>query len=339
MLWPLPDEIDTPALLVDYETLSANVASMATRILGRGVALRPHAKTHKSPQIARMQLAEGACGLTVASLAEAEVFAAAGCEDLLVAYPLYVSPRKAPRLRALAGRIRLSVGLDSIEAGRMLEKAGVRGQLSVLIEIDCGQHRSGVRPEAAGELAARCQDLGLSISGVFTHGGHGYRDTASAAAAAVDETEALGAAVEKLAEHGIVAHTVSAGSTPTAVASAAGAVTEERPGTYVFNDRQQVALGSASRAEVAVAVAATVVSTAVEGQVVLDAGSKALSSDRPSWLTGHGIVPELGDAPVVGYVGVPRPRSPRRAGAPARRLARPGRAESRLHRRQPVRPL
>jgi len=92
---------------------------------------------------------------------------------------------------------------------------------------------------------------------------------------------------------------VSAGSTPTAVASAIGPVTEERPGTYVFNDRQQLALGTATLDDVAVAVAATVVSTAVRGQAVLDAGSKALASDRPDWLRGHGVVPELDDAPVV----------------------------------------
>ncbi len=298
-MWALPEDIDTPALLVDHDTLSANVASMAERMLGTGVALRPHAKTHKSPHIARMQLDQGACGLTVASLGEAEVFADAGCEDLFVAYPFYASARKAPRLRALAGRARVSLGLDSLEAARSLVAAGAAGLLTVLIEVDCGQHRSGVPPEAAGDLAQRCAELGLRIEGVFTHGGHGYLAPSAPAGAALDETEGLAQAVASLAEHGVAAQTVSAGSTPTAIASATGPVTEERPGTYVFNDRQQLALGSASRSDVAVAVAATVVSTAVPGQAVVDAGSKALASDRPGWLPGHGVVPELGDAPLV----------------------------------------
>ena len=202
MMWPLPEDIDTPALLVDYDTLLANVDSMASRILGNGVALRPHAKTHKSPQIGRIQLDHGACGLTVASLGEAEVFAGAGCDDLFIAYPLYASARKAPRLRELAEKARLSVGLDSLEAARALAAAGVGALLTVLIEVDSGQHRSGVPPEAAGELAERCEELGLSVAGVFTHGGHGYRDTSAPAGAAADETEALGQAVESLAECG-----------------------------------------------------------------------------------------------------------------------------------------
>jgi D-serine deaminase-like pyridoxal phosphate-dependent protein len=299
VIWALPEDIDTPALLVDYETLVANIESMATRMKAKGVALRPHAKTHKSAQIARMQLDHGARGLTVASLGEAEVFTEAGCEDLFIAYPFYASARKAPRLRALAGKARLGVGLDSLEAGRALVAAGVAELLTVLIEVDCGQHRSGVPAEAAGELAERCEELGLRIGGVFTHGGHGYRDASAPAGAAADETEGLEQAVACLAAHGIAAETVSAGSTPTAVASARAPVTEERPGTYVFNDRQQLTLGSASPGDVAVAVAATVVSTGVPGQVVLDAGSKAVASDRPGWLAGHGVVPELGDAPLV----------------------------------------
>jgi D-serine deaminase-like pyridoxal phosphate-dependent protein len=298
MLWPLPEGIDTPALVVDLDTLSANIDSMASRIAAKGVALRPHAKTHKSPQIARLQIDRGARGLTVATLGEAEVFAANGFDDVFIAYPLYASGSKARRLRELAGEIRLSVGVDSIDAARLLaEAAGTEG-LTILIEVDSGQHRTGVRPEAVADLALVCGELGLDVGGVFTHGGHGYRPSA-AAGAADDESRALGLAVEHLAERGITAETVSAGSTPTAVASATGSVTEERPGTYVFNDRQQLALGTASRRDVAVVVAATVVSTAVPGQAVVDAGSKALASDRPDWLTGHGVVPELGDAPLV----------------------------------------
>ncbi len=299
MLWPLPEGIETPALVVDRETLLANLDAMADRIHEAGVALWPHAKTHKSVDIGALQLARGAAGLTVASLAEAEVFAEAGCTDLFIAYPLYVSPAKADRLHRLAARVRLSVGLDSVEAAGRLAAAGVAGRLDVLVEIDSGQHRSGVRPEAAGELASRCREMGLPVAGVFTHGGHGYHDRSAPPGAAADERAALETAVAALSRHGIGAVRVSAGSTPTAVASAAGVVNEERPGTYVFNDRQQLELGTATPGNVAAAVVATVVSTAVDGQVVLDAGSKALASDRPAWLSHYGIVPELADAPVT----------------------------------------
>src|ERR1700678_1540434 len=105
MQWPLPEGIDTPALVVDLDTLSSNIDSMASRILAKGVALRPHAKTHKSPQIARLQIDHGARGLTVGTVGEAEVFAAAGVDDVFIAYPLYVSGSKAKRLRALADEI------------------------------------------------------------------------------------------------------------------------------------------------------------------------------------------------------------------------------------------
>ncbi len=297
--WPLPPEIDTPSLVVDHETLLANIDSMGRHMADRGVALRPHAKTHKSPDIGRLQIEHGACGLTVATLGEAEVFAAAGIGDVFIAYPLYVSAGRAPRLCELASAVRLSVGVDSVEGAAMLAASGAGGSLQVLIEIDCGQHRSGVLPADAGHLAVTCERLGLHVEGVFTHGGHGYKDVGAPGGAARDEAGALEEAAAELARHGIEAATLSAGSTPTALSSAGPPVTEERPGTYVFHDRQQLALGSARPAQVALSVAATVVSTAVKGQVVLDAGSKSLASDRPSWVEGHGIVPELGDAVVV----------------------------------------
>lgn len=295
----VPEGIDTPALVVDYEALVANIDAMARHMRERAVSLRPHAKTHKSPDIGRLQIENGACGLTVATLGEAEVFAEAGVDDLFIAYPLFASPSKGRRLRQLADHVRLAVGVDSEEAASMLAATGAGESLHVLIEIDSGQHRSGVRPTSAGDLARACERLGLHVAGVFTHGGHGYRDLGAPSGAARDEDGALTEAVAELARHGLEANIVSAGSTPTVLSSAAPPVTEERPGTYVFNDRQQLALGSATRQEIALTVAATVVSTAVPGQVVLDAGSKSLASDRPPWLEGHGIVPDLGDAVVV----------------------------------------
>lgn len=298
-MWTVPGDLETPALVVDLETLTRNVSSMARAMRERHVALRPHAKTHKSLHVAELQREHGAAGLTVASIGEAEVFAGGGFDDLFIAYPVIAAGGKALRLRALAQRAVTSVGVDSLEAARLLARAGLAGWVSVLVEVDTGQHRSGVPPPAAGELAARCADLGLSVVGVFTHGGHSYRAPDAPEQAARDERELLAEAAAGLRSHGLRVERVSAGSTPTARLSAGGEIDEERPGTYVFNDRQQETLGSASASDIAVAVVATVVSRAVPGQIVIDAGSKSLSTDRPQWLEGFGSVPELDNAPVI----------------------------------------
>ena len=297
--WELPEGMETPSLVVDYDVLLSNISSMGAELEKRGVALRPHAKTHKSPDIARLQLEHGAIGLTLASLEESEVFSRSGADDIFIAYPLFLGPGKVSRLRRLAGTVRMSVGIDSIDSARRLSDAGLGSRLEVLVEVDPGQHRTGVPAERAGELAAAATALGLRVTGVFTHGGHGYRSPGAAPEAADDEVSALMAASEELSARGISCERLSAGSTPTALMSSRGPVTEERPGTYVFNDRQQVALGAASGEDVAVAIAATVVSTAVDGCCVLDAGSKSLSSDRQAWLEGHGVVPELKGSVVV----------------------------------------
>ncbi len=296
------DGIETPALLLDLDIMEANLASMAARLRDRGIALRPHAKTHKSAKVARHQLDHGATGLTVATIGEAETFARHGFTDLFIAYPVIASGTKADRLAGLARRVKLRVGVESVAGAQALAGAldGTHdpAPAEVLIEIDSGHHRTGVPPGAAGELAAACRSLGLDVAGVFTHGGHSYSRPGGGAAAAADEDAALGEAARQLTDSGFDVREVSAGSTPTA-GFAGSHITEERPGTYVFYDRQQLALGSCEAAQIAVTVAATVVSTTVSGQAVVDAGSKALASDRPSWLTGHGCVPGLGGAVVA----------------------------------------
>ncbi len=162
----------TPHLVVDADVLEANVAAMAAFARDRGVALRPHAKTHKSPRIAELQLAGGATGLTVATVAEAEVFADAGCDDLFIAYTVWVDAARGSRLRSLTDRVRLTVGVDSVEGARALA-THVPGA-AVLVEVDCGHHRSGVAPDEAGALAEVAQHAGLDVRGVFTFPGHSY---------------------------------------------------------------------------------------------------------------------------------------------------------------------
>lgn len=291
----LPDGLDTPAVVVDLDRVEANVARMQTLLDDRGVALRPHAKTHKSPFFAHRQLDAGAVGITVAVLGEAEVMADAGVDDLFVAYPVWAVGEKARRLRDLAGRVRLAVGVDSVEGAAQLGRAaaGASAVPEVLIEIDSGEGRTGTDAAHVVEVARAVVDAALPLRGVFTHGGHAYRGPDRVADAADDEGTTLGAAVRALEDAGFDLAVVSAGSTPTAVAASAAPITEERPGTYVFGDRQQANLGGSEPDRLALAVAATVVSTSVAGGCVLDAGAKALAKDRPGWLAGHGVVPQL----------------------------------------------
>lgn len=280
----LPTERATPHVVVDLARAEANVVAMAEHARAHGVALRPHAKTHKSPEIARLQLAAGAVGLTVATVGEAEVFAAAGFDDLFIAYPLWVDDARRAGLRALVDRgVRVAVGCDSAEAAAQLD--GLVG-VDVLVELDSGHHRSGVLPDEAGGLAAEIAALGLRVRGAFTFPGHSYSPEGREAAA-LDEARALATAGEALRAVGIADPVLSGGSTPSLEHLTPGAATETRPGVYVFGDAQQWELGSCPPERIALTVHATVVSRR-PGHLVLDAGSKVLGADHAAWATGYG---------------------------------------------------
>jgi D-serine deaminase-like pyridoxal phosphate-dependent protein len=289
------DVRDTPYLAVDVDLLDRNLAAMAAAARACGLALRPHAKTHKCVEIARRQVALSAGGLTVATVGEAEVFADAGFDDLFLAYPVVATGVRAQRLRGLAGRVRLRVGVDSADGAALLARA-VPG-VEVLVEVDSGHHRTGVAPEGAGEVAVAAAAAGLVVAGVFTFPGHGYGPGERGRAAA-DESAALAAAADALRAKGVESGVRSGGSTPTAALSDAGVLTELRPGVYAFHDAQQVELGSAGLGDVALVAVATVVSRQPR-RVVLDAGSKVLGADRPAWATGYGRLPDCPDARVV----------------------------------------
>src|SRR5690242_13411062 len=188
------DEPDTPALVIDLPRLKANVEAMARVAHEGGVALRPHAKTHKMVEVAALQLQAGAAGLTVAKLGEAEVFADGGCDDLLIAYPL-VGGAKLERLAALARRARVAVALDSLEVARAIAESGA--DAAVRIEVDTGQHRAGVRPGDVAALARELAALGLRVEGVMTHEGHAYGER-DLAAATHDVAAAMAAAAASL---------------------------------------------------------------------------------------------------------------------------------------------
>jgi D-serine deaminase-like pyridoxal phosphate-dependent protein len=305
----------TPYLRVDLDRLRRNVRRTAEWATTNRVALRPHAKTHKSPEIARLQLGQGAVGLTVATLGEAEVFARHGCTDLFVAYPVHVDERAVERLRSLAERGRIAIGVDSVEgaarAGRLLAQSGAE----VVVEVDCGQHRTGCAPEDAGAVALAATRAGLVVRGVFTFPGHSYT-AQGRAAAGTDEALALAAARDAVERQGLEVSVVSGGSTPSLAHLDTGVVTEARPGVYVFGDAQQWELGAMNPDSIALTCRATVVSLA-GGRVVLDAGSKALGADRAAYSTGSGRLLDHPDAritqlsehhAVVDLGGAPLPR-------------------------------
>jgi len=278
---------DTPELLLDLDAVRANIDRVAVQAREAGVALRPHTKTHKLPQLARLQLDAGAVGVQVAKLGEAEVMADAGIDDILVGYPL-VGERKLDRLADLAPRVRVAVTVDSEEIARGVSRvAATRGlTIPVLLELDTGMRRLGVAPGTkAVELAERLATLrGIDLVGVFTHEGHVYTQARDAAEQERMTLEACTAAVETAREirrRGIAADVVSVGSAATfRFAIRCPGVTEVRPGTYVFNDRTQLAQGAAGPADLAAFVVATVVARPAPDRAVIDAGTKVLTSDR-----------------------------------------------------------
>ncbi len=293
-------DLDTPAALVDVDVLEQNIAAGASAAQAGGKSLRPHIKTHKCVEIARMQVAAGACGLTVAKLGEAEVFADAGFRDLFVANEV-VGAAKVDRLAALAGRADMTLGTDSVECSEGLAEAGRRAgrPLRVRVEVDTGHHRGGVRSvgEAArlGEWIAGCADLVLD--GVFTHEGHAYEADPVARRAKCEAAARLMVAMaEALKPYAKGPLAVSVGSTPGfGVMVRQAGVTEVRPGVYVFNDAMQQGYGG-SRADCALTVLATVVSRPDGRTALLDAGTKALSGDRGPDAARHGTVVEYPDA-------------------------------------------
>ena len=245
VLWPrLPSDIQTPCLIVDRDVLEQNLVAMADHARGHGVALRPHAKTHKCLEIARRQLALGAIGLTVATVGEAEVFAAAGFNDLFIAYPVWAAGARAARLRALAERVALRVGVDSRGGVEVMARAlaGDRGG---------SRRRSRQRPPSQRRRTrARGPSRGDSAA---PRAARGWRFHLSGARLRPQRKESRRQWMRRrpaggraaLRQAGVGAGLCSGGSTPTAALLTRGALNEMRPGVYVFNDAQQVELGAA----------------------------------------------------------------------------------------------
>jgi D-serine deaminase-like pyridoxal phosphate-dependent protein len=276
------DQLETPCALVDLDRLAHNLDRMAAYCAVHSLALRPHVKTHKSPRIAAEQLRLGATGLTCATPRELEVMSDA-CLDLLLAHPP-VGAAKVRRVLAINRDVHLTVAIDSVAAAEPLaEAADAVGRLvDVYVEVDVGMRRVGVASaEEAAVIAKRVRTLPpLNYRGITFYPGHVRQHLSRQDEALGRLRDNLSATLQTLGDAGVAPAVVSGGSTPAAwrMHEVAG-VTEVRPGTYVYNDRATVEVGACGWEDCALTVLATVISTAVPGQAVVDAGSKALGRE------------------------------------------------------------
>jgi D-serine deaminase-like pyridoxal phosphate-dependent protein len=288
-------EFGTPAVVVDLDRVAANIARVQSVCQKAGVALRPHIKTHKIPALAHMQIAAGARGITCQKLGEAEVMAAAGIRDILVSYNL-IGAARSGRLARFLREHDLIAALDNTVTLDAYEKAAVEAgrKLSVVIECDTGRKRAGVEtPREALALAER-----IKVSPHLTFRGLLFYPTEIS----WPETQTFHDEVTKgLAGFGLRPDIVSTGGTPNLrnVGRLAGA-TEHRAGTYIFNDRMQVACGAAALDDCALTVYASVVSRAGPERGILDSGSKTLTADTGG-LDGFGMILEHPEARIKGF--------------------------------------
>ena len=292
-------DFPTPQILIDRQRLLANIDRIQELADSAGVSLRPHSKTHKSPAIARWQVERGAVGICCAKLGEADVFVDAGFDNIRLPYP--INPSNAERILTLMKRAQISIIVDHLAVAHGWSEAMVRAgrRLDVLVKVDVGFHRCGIDPDAADALdfvqsVSKLQ--GLRLRGLLSHAGHGYLAASEEELAAIArrEVEILRTLGDRAAHSGIALEEASVGATPTLRHSLRQTgPTELRPGNYVYFDRTQVALGAASLSDCAMTVLATVVSKPAADRVILDCGSKTLTTD-----------PARGFTAPIGYGGV-----------------------------------
>ncbi|NBW64362.1 D-TA family PLP-dependent enzyme [bacterium] len=283
--------LETPAPLVDLDRMERNITRMARYARQHGIALRPHIKTHKSKVVAAQQMSAGAVGLTCATPAEAVVMSAV-CHDLLLAYPPVGA--KAERLLSVPPSARVTVSLDSARAIDDLAIVARRSnrEIGVYVEVDVGMHRVGVPTvDEAIALARHVRaSAPLQFAGVAFYPGHIRSTVASQDGELATLTADIGRMLVAFDRAGLPPAIVSGGSTPTMWRThEMVGVTEMRPGTYVYNDRTTAEIGACSWDDCAFSVLATVVSTAVPGQAVIDAGAKALGREPMRGASGEGF--------------------------------------------------
>lgn len=278
-------QLRTPCVLVDSARVERNLERLQSAANQHGLRLRPHAKTHKSIALARRQIAGGAAGICCAKLGEAEVFAAAGIEDIRLPYPLH--PVNAERVLELLDRTRLSFIVDHADVAKgwsdAMQSAG--REVDVLVKVNVGFHRCGIDPDRpdAADFVARIAELpGLRFRGLLSHAGHGYaaRSEEEVRAIAEAEVRTLDALARAVRAKGVDVPEISVGATPTVRYSLGqDGLTELRPGNYIYFDRTQVALGAADWDDCALTVLARVVTKPAADRIILDSGSKTLTND------------------------------------------------------------
>jgi D-serine deaminase-like pyridoxal phosphate-dependent protein len=286
----LISDLETPAVVIDLNVMEQNLSRMAEYCRRQNLKLRPHTKSHKIPELAQRQIDNGASGITVAKIGEAEVMLNAGITDILVAYPI-VGAEKARRLAGIAERASITVSLDSEEAAQTISAAASerRTNVGVLVELDVGFGRCGLADEAELlTLAQRVSSLpGLEFKGLMFFPGQFLVGPEQRTALRIQVNGLLGRTLETFSRAGVPLATVSGGSTPTAYESDLFiGVNEVRPGMYIFNDRNIVGVAATSPENCALSVVVTVVSNSVSGRAIVDGGSKTFSSDR--YLAGDG---------------------------------------------------
>lgn len=293
------ESLRTPAVLIDRARALRNLDRMQAAASARGIRLRPHAKTHKSPLVASWQIERGAIGICCAKLGEAEVFADAGVADIRLPYPLH--PANADRVIALLDRTRLSFIVDHPVVATQWSEAMTHAgrQVDVLVKVDVGFHRCGIDPappQAVAMIRAVSRLPGLRFKGLLAHAGHAYHAHSEdeLRRMAAGEAATLRELVERCRREGIRIEEVSAGATPPARFSLQqDGFTEFRPGNYVYFDRTQVALGAATLDDCALTVMARVVSKPAADRIIFDSGSKTLTNDGARGFTpapGFGVV-------------------------------------------------
>lgn len=303
----------TPCLVLDRAVLKLNIDRMAGGMRALGVELRPHLKTAKCLEVARLATAGFETRITVSTLAEAEWFSSRGMRDITLA--VGITPGKWDAVRALrAGGADIAVITDNPIVATAIAARGndtSEHAVRVLIEIDCGDHRAGVAPDspdltAIAEIVERAR--GLDLAGVLTHAGHSYHAGSIARIQEIAEAEraAVVTAAERLRASGFACPNVSAGSTPTAThATNLEGVTEMRPGVYMFGDLDQVGIGTCTRDDIALTVLACVIGHyPARNELIVDAGGLALSKDqsagRHTARVGYGLVRAIDGAPIDG---------------------------------------
>lgn len=293
-----PRILQTPVLVIEETVVGSNLAKLAAYAKRSSFGIRPHTKTHKSIEMAQRQMAAGAVGLTAAKVGEAELMVSASA-DIFLAYPA-VDPARCGRLALLARVNTVRVAVDSKVALNVLSAAAQQAGsvIGILVDLDVGLHRTGVQsPQDALEMAQTvARTPSLRLDGLFFYPGQVWAPAAEQRDPLEKVAETLQQTLDLWSRCGLAAPIVSGGSTPTAYQShLIPQITEIRPGTYIYNDMNTVAGGFCTIKDCAARIVCTVVSDAVPGKVVIDAGSKTLSSDR------NITKPESGYGRVVEY--------------------------------------